>query len=78
MQRLADALPADRAASRFLVSSDPDEHVEGIKRYLDLGRPARGSWPRASCPPVGPEEVPLCQWSRRLVQEAGSRCWRRR
>jgi coenzyme F420-dependent glucose-6-phosphate dehydrogenase len=37
MQRLADALPIERAASRFLVSSDPDEHVEGIKRYLDLG-----------------------------------------
>jgi coenzyme F420-dependent glucose-6-phosphate dehydrogenase len=37
MQRLADALPADRAASRFIVSSDPDEHVAGIQRYLDLG-----------------------------------------
>ncbi|MCW2492115.1 MAG: coenzyme F420-dependent glucose-6-phosphate dehydrogenase [Pseudonocardiales bacterium] len=37
MQRLADALPIDRASSRFIVSSDPDEHVESIKRYLDLG-----------------------------------------
>ncbi|MDT4894293.1 MAG: coenzyme F420-dependent glucose-6-phosphate dehydrogenase [Pseudonocardiales bacterium] len=37
MQRLADALPIDRAASRFIVSSDPDEHVERIKTYLDLG-----------------------------------------
>ena len=37
MQRLADALPVERAASRFLVSCDPDEHVEGIRRYLDLG-----------------------------------------
>jgi coenzyme F420-dependent glucose-6-phosphate dehydrogenase len=37
MQRLADALPAERAASRFIVSSDPDEHVAQIQRYLDLG-----------------------------------------
>ena len=37
MQRLADALPIDRAASRFIVSSDPDEHVTAIRRYLDLG-----------------------------------------
>lgn len=37
MQRLADALPIERAASRFIVSSDPDEHVASIKRYLDLG-----------------------------------------
>jgi coenzyme F420-dependent glucose-6-phosphate dehydrogenase len=37
MQRLADALPIERAASRFIVSSDPDEHVASIARYLDLG-----------------------------------------
>jgi coenzyme F420-dependent glucose-6-phosphate dehydrogenase len=37
MQRLADALPLERAASRFIVSSDPDEHVESIRRYLELG-----------------------------------------
>ena len=37
MQRLADALPAERAASRWIVSTDPDEHVARIKRYLDLG-----------------------------------------
>jgi coenzyme F420-dependent glucose-6-phosphate dehydrogenase len=37
MQRLADALPIERAASRFIVSSDPDEHVRAIKRYADLG-----------------------------------------
>src|SRR5206468_1440947 len=28
MQRLADALPLERAASRWIVSSDADEHVE--------------------------------------------------
>jgi coenzyme F420-dependent glucose-6-phosphate dehydrogenase len=37
MQRLADALPAERAASRFIVSSDPDEHVQAISHYIDLG-----------------------------------------
>jgi coenzyme F420-dependent glucose-6-phosphate dehydrogenase len=37
MQRLADELPIERASSRFIVSSDPDEHVESISRYLELG-----------------------------------------
>jgi coenzyme F420-dependent glucose-6-phosphate dehydrogenase len=37
MERLADALPTERTASRFLVSTDPDEHVEQIRFYTDLG-----------------------------------------
>jgi coenzyme F420-dependent glucose-6-phosphate dehydrogenase len=37
MERLADALPVDRAAQRWIVSSDPDEHVERIKTYVDFG-----------------------------------------
>lgn len=37
MQRLADALSVEQTAKRFLVSTDPDEHVEQIKRYIDLG-----------------------------------------
>jgi coenzyme F420-dependent glucose-6-phosphate dehydrogenase len=37
MQRLADELSAERTAKRFIVSTDPDEHVEKIKTYLDLG-----------------------------------------
>jgi coenzyme F420-dependent glucose-6-phosphate dehydrogenase len=37
MQRLADALPLDRAASRWIVSSDPEEHVEKIAAYVGLG-----------------------------------------
>ncbi|MCW2929505.1 MAG: fgd [Actinomycetia bacterium] len=37
MQRLADELPIERAASRFIVSSDPDEHVAAVRRYVDLG-----------------------------------------
>jgi len=37
MERRADALPAARAASRWIVSSDPDEHVEKVRPYLELG-----------------------------------------
>ncbi|MGE6742970.1 glucose-6-phosphate dehydrogenase (coenzyme-F420) [Allorhizobium pseudoryzae] len=37
MQRLADSLPIERAAKRWIVSTDPDEHVERIRRYIDLG-----------------------------------------
>jgi coenzyme F420-dependent glucose-6-phosphate dehydrogenase len=37
MARLADALPIDRIARRWIVSTDPDEHVEKIAPYVDLG-----------------------------------------
>jgi coenzyme F420-dependent glucose-6-phosphate dehydrogenase len=37
MQRLADDLSVEQTARRFIVSTDPDEHVEKIKAYLDLG-----------------------------------------
>ncbi len=37
MERLADALPVERAASRWIVSDDPDEHVARIGEYVDLG-----------------------------------------
>ena len=37
MQRLADALPLERAASRWIVSSDPEEQVEKIGYYVGLG-----------------------------------------
>src|SRR5712692_4101004 len=37
MERLADALPTERTASRWIVSTDPEEHVEQIKFYIDLG-----------------------------------------
>ncbi len=37
MEKLADALPVDRAASRWIVSSDPAEAVEKIGRYIELG-----------------------------------------
>ncbi|WP_315927560.1 glucose-6-phosphate dehydrogenase (coenzyme-F420) [Mesorhizobium sp. SP-1A] len=37
MERLAEALPIERAAKRWIVSSDPDEHVEKIRPYVELG-----------------------------------------
>ncbi|SNY60542.1 glucose-6-phosphate dehydrogenase (coenzyme-F420) [Paractinoplanes atraurantiacus] len=37
MQRLSDELPVERTASRWIVSSDHDEHVEKITEYLDMG-----------------------------------------
>ncbi len=37
MEKLADALPAARAAQRWIVSTDPDEHVEKIRFYVELG-----------------------------------------
>ena len=37
MERLADALPTERTASRWIVSTDPQEHVERIRFYTDLG-----------------------------------------
>lgn len=37
MERLSDALPLERAAKRWIVSDDPEEHVARIRPYLDLG-----------------------------------------
>jgi coenzyme F420-dependent glucose-6-phosphate dehydrogenase len=37
MERLAEDLSAEQAASRFIVSDDPDEHVERIAPYVELG-----------------------------------------
>lgn len=37
MERLADALPVERAASRWIVSDDPDEHVERMAQTIGLG-----------------------------------------
>ena len=37
MERLADALPIERAARRWIVSSDPDEHVERLAETVALG-----------------------------------------
>lgn len=37
MERLADALPLERATKRWIVSADPDEQVERIRPYVELG-----------------------------------------
>jgi coenzyme F420-dependent glucose-6-phosphate dehydrogenase len=37
MDELAEKLPVERAASRWIVSTDPEEHVERIGAYVDLG-----------------------------------------
>ena len=37
MQRLADELPIERTASRWIVSSDPDEHAAKVAEYLEMG-----------------------------------------
>jgi coenzyme F420-dependent glucose-6-phosphate dehydrogenase len=37
MERLADALPVERAARRWIVSTDPDEHVERLGETIALG-----------------------------------------
>ncbi|HZP95329.1 MAG TPA: glucose-6-phosphate dehydrogenase (coenzyme-F420) [Candidatus Limnocylindria bacterium] len=37
MERRAAALPLEKAASRWLVSDDPDEHVEQIAQYVQYG-----------------------------------------
>ncbi len=37
MEKLADNLPIERAAKRWIVSNDPDEMVERIRPYVELG-----------------------------------------
>lgn len=37
MQRLADALPIERAASRWIVSNDPQEVVDKVEPYVKMG-----------------------------------------
>lgn len=37
MERLAAALPLEKAASRWIVSTDPDEHVERVGEYVGMG-----------------------------------------
>jgi coenzyme F420-dependent glucose-6-phosphate dehydrogenase len=37
MERLADELPIEQVAKRWIVASDPDEAVEAVKQYTDAG-----------------------------------------
>jgi coenzyme F420-dependent glucose-6-phosphate dehydrogenase len=37
MEKLADAVPVERAASRWIVSDDAEAHIEHIAPYIELG-----------------------------------------
>jgi coenzyme F420-dependent glucose-6-phosphate dehydrogenase len=37
LERLASKLPIEQAATRWLVSDEPDEHIEQIRPYIELG-----------------------------------------
>jgi len=37
MERLADELPIEQVAKRWIVASKPDEAIDGIKPYVDAG-----------------------------------------
>ena len=37
LEKLADELPLERTASRWIVSDDPSEHIERITPYIELG-----------------------------------------
>jgi len=37
MQRRADALPVERTVTRWICSSDPEEHGNRVQEYLDMG-----------------------------------------
>jgi len=37
MEQLADRLPLERTAKRWIVSSNPEEHVEAIRPYIKMG-----------------------------------------
>jgi coenzyme F420-dependent glucose-6-phosphate dehydrogenase len=37
MEKLADELPIDQIAKRWIVTSDPDEAVEQIRPYVEAG-----------------------------------------
>ena len=37
MEKRADALPVERAASRWIVSTEADAHVEKLAAYVALG-----------------------------------------
>ncbi len=37
MEQLADHIPLERAAKRWIVSTDPEEHVQNIRPYIEMG-----------------------------------------
>ena len=66
MERLADALPVERTASRWIVSDDPEEQVDRIRPYVEIGIPS-------SCVPcagAGPAALPASLWGARAPEIA--------
>ena len=37
MEKAADALPIEQVAKRWIVASDPDEAVEKVGQYVEVG-----------------------------------------
>ena len=37
MEKAADELPIEQVAKRWIVASDPDEAVEKVRPYVDVG-----------------------------------------
>ena len=79
MQRLADALPLERAASRWIVSNDPDEHVEKIGYYVGLGfKPSRVPRARSrpgALPDLYGEQVAAAAAQALRMMQTRSSCW---
>jgi hypothetical protein len=65
MERVADA-NLDQAPSRFICSDDPDEVVEGIAAYVELG------FEELSCTRRDGEQDPLHPAGDRLADRARS------
>ena len=82
MQRLAEALPVERAASRWIVSNDADEHVERIATYVGLDPlfesfQALEAHVRAVSAPFGPlSDVQWERLSRSVARQTPDGRWR--
>ena len=87
MEKAADALPIEQVAKRWIVASDPDEAVEKVKQYVEVGpEPPGVPRPRPRSAPV-PRAVPEATWSRGCAASADTKhensssttwlgCWR--
>ena len=64
MEKAADELPIEQVAKRWIVASDPDEAVEKVGQYVDVGTQPPGL-PRARPRPAPvPRAVRRRIWSR--------------
>ena len=75
MEKAADALPIEQVAKRWIVASDPDEAVEKVGQYVDLGIESPGlPRPRPRSAPV-PRAVSARIWSRGCAGSADTESW---